>query len=100
MACESPTLAARTPVLLNLDLSDIVGTIGVVLISYAYFALVVRRMESSDMSYSAMNAVGAAMILYSLIRDFNFAAFLMELFWLVTSLIGMGLALRARRTGP
>ena len=79
--------------------ADVVGTIGVVLISYAYFANIVRRLASTDLSYAAINAAGAAMILFSLIRDFNFPAFLMELFWLITSFVGMRLALHARRAG-
>ncbi len=36
------------------------------------------------------------MIILSLLHNFNLAAFLIELFWLVISIIGIVLALKAR----
>jgi hypothetical protein len=92
-------LTAMTQVPFDLSIADIVGTIGVALIGYAYLALVIRRLSSADLRYAAINAVGAALILFSLFQDFNFPAFLIELFWLITSLIGMGLAARPKRLG-
>ena len=43
-----------------------------------------------------MNAVGAILILFSLLYNFNFAAFLIEMFWLAISFIGIALAIRRR----
>ncbi len=84
------------------ELHDLIGSVGVLLIVGAYFLLVIRRIASTDLAYSGLNALGAALILFSLSQDFNFPAFLIELFWLLISIVGMAMAVRAKRnaTGP
>ncbi|MFN0276976.1 MAG: hypothetical protein ACKVRN_00075 [Pyrinomonadaceae bacterium] len=69
---------------------DILGTLGVAIILVAYVLLQIGRLRSEHPAFSLMNAVGAAMILVSLYFQFNFASFLMEFFWLVVSLYGVG----------
>lgn len=69
---------------------DIIGTLGVAIILVAYVLLQIERLRSDSAWFSLMNAVGAAMILFSLWYDFNFSSFLMEFFWLVVSLFGIG----------
>ncbi|MEO6654616.1 MAG: hypothetical protein ABIO36_00890 [Pyrinomonadaceae bacterium] len=69
---------------------DIFGTLGVGIILVAYVLLQIERLRSDHPIFSLMNAVGAAMILVSLWFDFNFSSFLMEFFWLVVSLFGVG----------
>lgn len=68
---------------------DVLGTTGVILIVASYFLLQIGRMRSDSLTYSAANAVGAALILFSLLFEFNVSAFLIELFWLLISLIGL-----------
>ena len=82
---------------MDYTLYDILGSAGVLLIVVAYFLLMIRRIASTDLRYSGMNAVGAALILVSLSHDFNFPAFLIELFWLIISIVGMAMAIRSRR---
>lgn len=69
---------------------DIIGTLGVAIILVAYVLLQIERLRSDAVLYSVMNAVGAVLILVSLWYEFNFASFLMEFFWLVVSLFGIG----------
>ena len=69
---------------------DILGTAGVAIILVAYVLLQIGRLRSEHPAFSLMNAVGAAMILVSLCFAFNFSSFLMEFFWLVVSLFGIG----------
>ena len=78
---------------------DILGTLGVALILVAYVLLQVGKLRSDHPAFSLMNAVGAAMILVSLCFDFNFSSFLMEFFWLVVSLFGVGKYFWQRRDG-
>ena len=78
---------------------DILGTVGVALILVAYILLQVEKLRSDHPAFSLMNAVGAAMILVSLCFDFNFSSFLMEFFWLVVSLFGVGKYFWQRRDG-
>ena len=68
---------------------DIIGTLGVVTVLIAYVLLQIGRLRSEHPAYSLMNAVGAAMILFSLWHQFNLSAFLMEFSWLLVSLYGI-----------
>lgn len=67
---------------------DLVGTIGVLLIVVAYALLQLDRLSSSAVSFSLLNALGAFLIMVSLVFNFNLSAFLMEFFWFVISLLG------------
>lgn len=75
---------------------DLVGTSGAALIVGAYLFLQLERLDAKDLSYSLMNALGAALILFSLTMDFNLSAFIVEAFWLVVSGIGLVKGLRRR----
>jgi len=39
--------------------------------------------------YSLLNALGASLIILSLLDNFNLSAFLMEAFWVLISLVGV-----------
>ncbi len=68
---------------------DLVGFTGVVLIVIAYLLLQLNKLPSSAPAYSALNALGALLVIVSLLFDFNLAAFLMEAFWFLISLFGL-----------
>ena len=69
---------------------DILGTLGVGIIILAYIMLQLERLRSEQLIYSLLNAAGAALILVSLYYDFNFPSFIVEFFWLLISLFGIG----------
>ena len=69
---------------------DILGTVGVAIIILTYVLLQIERLRSDQLAYSLLNAVGAALILISLYYAFNFPSFVVEFFWLVISLFGIG----------
>ena len=69
---------------------DILGTLGVGVIILAYILLQIGRLRSEQLMYSLMNAIGAALILISLYYSFNFPSFIVEFFWLLISLFGIG----------
>lgn len=69
---------------------DILGTLGVVVIIITYVLLQVERIRSDSLFYSLLNAVGASLIIVSLYFNFNFPAFIVEFFWLLISLFGIG----------
>jgi hypothetical protein len=66
---------------------DLAGSAGVVLIVAAFLLLQLERVASNGLLYLIANAIGAALILLSLVFDFNLSAFLMEAFWLAISLL-------------
>lgn len=75
---------------------DLVGNIGVLAILGTYLMLQMEKMAASSTAYSALNAAGALMILYSLIYDFNLSAVVIESVWLLISAYGIWRSLRRR----
>ena len=69
--------------------TDFLGNIGVVLIIIAYLLLQLNRIDSSSLSYSLLNLLGAALIIASLLFNFNLSAFIMETVWVAISLFGL-----------
>ncbi|PWT88772.1 MAG: hypothetical protein C5B55_12510 [Blastocatellia bacterium] len=68
---------------------DFIGNIGVVLLMVAYLLLQLNRLSISGLMYSLLNAIGAAMIVISLVANFNLSAFIIEVFWIFISLLGI-----------
>ncbi len=69
--------------------TDFLGNVGVVLITIDYLLLQLNRISSNSLSYSLLNAVGAGLIIISLLFNFNLSAFIMEAIWVVISLFGL-----------
>lgn len=75
---------------------DIVGFVGVSFVVGTYLMSQLGRMEVNRPLYPAINGCGALLILFSLHYTFNAASFVIELFWLAISLVGLTRALRKR----
>lgn len=73
---------------------DFVGIIGTGFIIVTYVLLQIERIRSASLLYSLLNAAGASLIIVSLIFNFNLSAFIVEFFWLLISLFGIGKSLR------
>jgi hypothetical protein len=69
---------------------DILGSLGVAIIILTYVLLQIERVRSDQLTYSLLNAIGAALILVSLYFDYNFPSVFVEFFWLLISLFGIG----------
>lgn len=69
---------------------DFVGSIGTIVIIGTYLLLQFGKIKSETLTYSLLNATGAGLILISLVYSFNFSAFIVEFFWLLISLFGIG----------
>ena len=68
---------------------DFAGNIGVALIIVTYLLLQLGKMKSVSFVYSFLNTIGAALVIFSLMYRFNLSAFIVEVFWLVISLVGI-----------
>ena len=68
---------------------DFVGNIGVVVLVITYLMLQLNKLSSSGLAYSLLNAIGASLIVISLLVNFNLSAFIMEVFWVLISLVGI-----------
>lgn len=69
---------------------DIIGSVGVATIIITYVLLQTDRIKSESLLYSLLNASGASLIIFSLYFNFNFSAFIVEFFWVLISLYGIG----------
>ena len=76
---------------------DLVGNVGVALIVGTYLLLQMRRLDSRSLAYSLLNALGAVLIIVSLIFDFNLSSMVIEVFWLAISAFGVLRALQTVR---
>lgn len=70
-------------------LVDAIGLLGVGAILGAYFLLQASRMKVTDLRYSILNGVGALLILYSLLYNWNTASVVIEIFWFSISVYGV-----------
>jgi hypothetical protein len=79
---------------------DFIGNIGVVLVLGTYLLLQLGRMNAQTLAYSALNGLGAVFILVSLVVDFNMSSFIIEVAWLLISVMGAFIHVRARNKQP
>ena len=70
-------------------ITDAIGMLGMVLVVLAYYLLQLERTDPKGLSYNVINLVGAACLLLSLCFSFNLASFVIEVFWIGASLIGL-----------
>lgn len=68
---------------------DAIGLLGALLVVLAYYMLQLERTLPQSLSYNLINLLGAALLLFSLCFNFNLASFVIELFWIGASLIGL-----------
>lgn len=67
---------------------DMIGLVGVAAYLSAYGLLQVGILKVEDNRYALLNALGALLILYSLLYDFNLASFVTQSAWLVLTAVG------------
>ena len=68
---------------------NFVGFVGISLIIFAYLMLQLGRWSSDQLSYSIINLVGAAGVIFSLCFEMNLPSLVIEVFWCLISTIGI-----------
>lgn len=68
---------------------DIISIVGVAIILVAYFLLQWERLDARSYSFSLLNIIGSLMILYSLLYDWNLSAVIIEISWVLISVVGL-----------
>ena len=74
---------------MNYHFYDFVGNVGVALILGSYLLVQLRKLDATGMAYTVSNGLGALLVLYSLLFDFNLSAFIIESVWVLISLVGI-----------
>lgn len=82
--------------MMDVSFSDIVGVIGVTIITGSYAWLQINREFAHTIRYPLFNMAGALMIIYSLMYDWNLSAFMVEAVWVIVSMFGLYNSLRQR----
>jgi hypothetical protein len=79
---------------------DVLGNIGVAVLMVTYLMLQLQKLSSNGLAYSLLNAIGAGLIIASLLVNFNLSALLVEVFWVLISLIGVYRYFRLKALRP
>ena len=79
-------------------LFDVIGMSGTALVVGAFFMLQLGKAQANGLIYNLMNLFGAILLLVSLCYNFNLASFVIELFWIAASLIGLYKYHKAKNT--
>jgi len=74
---------------MSYGLPDLIGNVGVVILMITYLMLQLNKLSSDSLAYSLLNAVGAGLVVVSLLVNFNLSALLMEVFWILISCVGI-----------
>jgi hypothetical protein len=75
---------------------DLLGNIGVAMLILTYLLLQLNKFSSDGLAYSLLNAIGAGLIVVSLLFNFNLSALLVEVFWVLISCLGIYRYVRLR----
>lgn len=70
-------------------IADAVGMTGTFMVVLAYYLLQLEKTNPKGLSYNLLNLTGAVLLLISLCFSFNLASFVIEVFWIGASLIGL-----------
>lgn len=76
---------------------DWVGMFGVIVTLTAFLLLQAGRLHGTGLIYQAMNAIGSAAVVLSLLYNFNLSAFIVEAAWVAISIYGMVRGWRLRQ---
>ncbi|MFT4634443.1 MAG: hypothetical protein ACI854_000576 [Arenicella sp.] len=70
-------------------LANIIGMIGTLLVVGSYFLMQLDKLDPRGLRFNLINLLGAIFLLLSLLVHFNLASFVIEIFWIAASLIGI-----------
>ena len=73
----------------NIDFADLAGMVGVAIVIIPFLLLQLDKLSSNSMWYQLGNAFGSVLIIISLIYHWNFSSFVIEVLWLLISLLGI-----------
>lgn len=72
-----------------LQIFDLLGFLGFIFYMAAYALLQLGRISGHSYSYTLINLTAATLVLISLVHQFNLASLLIQLAWIVISILGL-----------
>ena len=70
-------------------LANIIGMLGTACVVGVYVLQQMDKLDAKDFAYNFYNLLGAILLLISLLVHFNLASFIIELFWIAASVLGL-----------
>ncbi len=71
------------------NLTESIGVLGFIFYMLSYFLLLTGKIKGTHNSYIIMNFIAASCVLISLIHNFNLASALIQVFWIMISVVGL-----------
>ncbi len=68
---------------------DLIGFLGVFLVVFSYFSMQLGKLSSKSKLFNILNLLGSIFILFSLIFNFNLPSAVIQIIWIIASLIGL-----------
>ena len=69
--------------------ANIIGMMGTGLVVGTYLLMQLNKLDPKGLAFNCANLLGAIFLLLSLLVHFNVASFVIEIFWITASLIGI-----------
>ncbi len=66
-----------------------IGMVGMACVAFAYFAVERNWLNNKNVKFYVINLIGAILLLVSLLIHFNLGSFVIEIFWIAISILGI-----------
>lgn len=70
-------------------LANIIGMVGTLFVVGSYLLMQLKKLDPKGLRFNLLNLLGAFFLLLSLLVHFNLASFVIQLFWIAASFIGL-----------
>lgn len=71
------------------NIGHVIGMIGMALVVFAYLAVERDWLNNKEVKFYVINLIGAILLLISLLINFNLGSFVIEIFWITISMMGI-----------
>jgi len=71
------------------NIGHAIGILGMACVVFAYFAVERDWLDNKDVKFYVINLIGAILLLISLLINFNLGSFVIEIFWIIISIMGI-----------
>ncbi len=71
------------------NIGHAISIIGMVCVVSAYLAVERNWLDNKDVKFYVINLIGGILLLISLLINFNLGSFIIEIFWIIISIIGI-----------
>ncbi len=75
--------------LLLQNIGHALGMVGMACVVFAYLAVERDWFDNKEVKFYVVNLIGAILLLISLLINFNLGSFVIEIFWITISIMGI-----------